>query len=270
MNSEAIGAFEAARHAINEAIKAAEQPRTRRLGPNDEAWDDGYLNGIKACGCVVMAAIASAPQQAQETSPPPQGAADRDLLLRCLGMIPLGAWVRAGTCYNDCKAAIDRLAASPAPAPQEPAAKPCCEQVRTCVEACVVRANYWQGEAERLLETARKHGQVIGGLQHYASPAPGELGAASAGWVSVAERLPAENQPVALLDVERWENTGGDWSRNVQAAGYLASMGSVTYWAIRGERCVSLDAFSHWMPLPQPPQQAPSESSAQGSGGEKV
>jgi hypothetical protein len=59
-------AQQVAREAIDEAITAAEQPRTQRIGPDDESWDDGYLNGIKACGTVVLAALAAPAQPAPQ------------------------------------------------------------------------------------------------------------------------------------------------------------------------------------------------------------
>jgi hypothetical protein len=72
-------------------------------------------------------------------------------------------------------------------------------------------------------------------------------------WVSVAERLPAFDQSVALVNVNKWENVGGDWLRNIHACGYLARLGSGPYWSVRGERAMSLDAFTHWLALPAPP-----------------
>lgn len=72
------------------------------------------------------------------------------------------------------------------------------------------------------------------------------------GWVPVTERLPAIGQSVALVNIHRWENCGGDMERNVHDAGYLAEIHGQTYWSVRGERAQSTTAFTHWMPLPSP------------------
>lgn len=71
-------------------------------------------------------------------------------------------------------------------------------------------------------------------------------------WAKV-ETLPALEQSVALLNVNKWENCGGDMERNVQDAGYLSDYGYGPFWSIRGERAQMLAAFTHWMPLPSPP-----------------
>lgn len=72
-------------------------------------------------------------------------------------------------------------------------------------------------------------------------------------WISTSERLPELGQSVALINVDRWENTGGDLEMNVRACGYLHEMRpGDPYWSIRGERANCLDAFTHWLPLPSP------------------
>lgn len=77
-------------------------------------------------------------------------------------------------------------------------------------------------------------------------------------WISVEERLPEPGQSVALVSIDRWENAG-DLERNVHAAGYLnAAAGPMSYWSVRGERALTLEAFTHWMPLPAAPS-APSD-----------
>jgi len=72
-------------------------------------------------------------------------------------------------------------------------------------------------------------------------------------WISIQERLPELDVSVALINVDRFENTGGDLEMNVRACGYLSDMGYTKYWSIRGERATNLHAFTHWMPLPPPP-----------------
>ena len=74
-------------------------------------------------------------------------------------------------------------------------------------------------------------------------------------WISVTERLPERHQAVALLNVHRWENCNFD--RNVQDAGYLNDWeGNLEqpYWSVRAEPALSLDAYTHWAPLPEPPK----------------
>jgi hypothetical protein len=72
-------------------------------------------------------------------------------------------------------------------------------------------------------------------------------------WISIHERLPELGQSVALINIDRWENTGGDLEMNVRACGYLHEMRpGDPYWSIRGERATCLDAFTHWLPLPSP------------------
>lgn len=88
------------------------------------------------------------------------------------------------------------------------------------------------------------------------------LAALSQGWVSVDEVLPEHNQSVALINVNRWENTGGDLEMNVRACGYLNACGGVPYWSIRGERATSIEAFTHWMPLPAAPKAADGSDAA--------
>lgn len=77
--------------------------------------------------------------------------------------------------------------------------------------------------------------------------------ASAGGWVSVDERLPELDVSVALINVDELENTGGGPDMNVRACGYLSDAGYMKYWSIRGERATSLEAYTHWMPLPEAP-----------------
>lgn len=69
-------------------------------------------------------------------------------------------------------------------------------------------------------------------------------------WVSVKDRLPEPEKPVALINVHKWENCANDLERNIQACGYLSA--AAPYWSIRGERATDIDAFTHWKPLNPP------------------
>ena len=74
-------------------------------------------------------------------------------------------------------------------------------------------------------------------------------------WVPISERLPELRQPVVLININRLENTGGDWERHMQAASYLSSWGDggPRYWALGVGLSASLEYFTHWMPLPAAP-----------------
>lgn len=108
--------------------------------------------------------------------------------------------------------------------------------------------------------------ELIANLRHCAKHAPvsesvyfmkaaNALEAVASAWIPIADRLPELNQSVALCHEDQYENTGGDWTRNLHAAGYLSDCGG-PYWSIRGERACCLDAYTHWMPLPVVPGSA--------------
>ena len=73
------------------------------------------------------------------------------------------------------------------------------------------------------------------------------------GWISVKDRLPELRQPVALINVNRYENTAGSWDRRIFDCGYLDYLGS-NYWTIRRARAQNIEAYTHWMLLPEPPK----------------
>ena len=75
-------------------------------------------------------------------------------------------------------------------------------------------------------------------------------------WIAVSERLPDYHQSVALISMDRTENVAGFWRRQVQAAGYLSESSAFDYWSVCGEPSLSLEAFTHWMPLPPAPGSA--------------
>lgn len=70
-------------------------------------------------------------------------------------------------------------------------------------------------------------------------------------WVSIQDHLPPLYQTVALLNVNRWMNTGNDdFNTNWHGAGWLSEFGH-KYWSVIGEhRAMTLDSVTHWMPLP--------------------
>jgi hypothetical protein len=71
------------------------------------------------------------------------------------------------------------------------------------------------------------------------------------GWIPVSERLPDWHKPVALLDINRFQNCHFDL--NIHDAGYLEGEAPRFYWAIRGERAQEIHAFTHWTYLPPSP-----------------
>lgn len=75
-------------------------------------------------------------------------------------------------------------------------------------------------------------------------------------WISVKERLPEEYKLVALMNCGRHTHHvdfGDPATLPVVAAGYRSQRGG-DYWAVRAERALCIDAFTHWLPLPPPPE----------------
>lgn len=77
-------------------------------------------------------------------------------------------------------------------------------------------------------------------------------------WIPVSERLPEPFTVVALLDENRWMNTGcDDFEANWTGAGWLWANGindNGMYWSAIGERHgLTMDTVTHWMPLPAAP-----------------
>ncbi len=72
-------------------------------------------------------------------------------------------------------------------------------------------------------------------------------------WISVDEQLPELHCAVALLNDDKWMNTGGDFEINWQAVGWLCEFGSKFWHVIGAGRGMTLDSVTHWMPLPPAP-----------------
>lgn len=69
-------------------------------------------------------------------------------------------------------------------------------------------------------------------------------------WTKIADQLPKIGQHVVVLSEDRfWNVPDGLPPMQITATGYMANYGNGNCWAIFGERSVSLDAFTHWMPL---------------------
>ena len=75
-------------------------------------------------------------------------------------------------------------------------------------------------------------------------------------WINIKDRLPELGIIVALMDFNRYRNDGDVEvnNPNVVQAGYLNHFGS-DYWSVYGERGLEVDAFTHWMLLPDPPKE---------------
>lgn len=100
---------------------------------------------------------------------------------------------------------------------------------------------------------ATGHGDTIEDLLSEAGTQIQELRAAQE-WVPVSERLPEKNTAVDLINVERYVADDNLNEPFVTDVGYWNQLG---YWAIRGERGMTRDAFTHWRARgPLPPQPA--------------
>lgn len=105
---------------------------------------------------------------------------------------------------------------------------------------------------------ATGHGDTIEDLLSEAGTQIQELRAAQE-WVPVSERLPEKNTAVDLINVERYVADDNLNEPFVTDVGYWNQLG---YWAIRGERGMTRDAFTHWRargPLPPQPAQENAE-----------
>ena len=72
-------------------------------------------------------------------------------------------------------------------------------------------------------------------------------------WIPVSERLPKESVLCALINFDRTQSN--QYSTPVAQCGYLSTLSSSQpYWSIYGERATSIEAFTHWMPLPAAPK----------------
>ena len=71
-------------------------------------------------------------------------------------------------------------------------------------------------------------------------------------WIACSERLPDEGVVVALLDTNRYVAE----ERSIEHIMHIGCYRSLAcgYWSVTGERGFVLDAFTHWMPLPAPPE----------------
>lgn len=238
----------------------------------------------------------AAKAQAAPASLPPQGAASGWKLVPVeptLDMIESGAQRLVSWGGEDCKWPDDWsllqvsaarneaervwrsmwLAASPAPAPQEPAAW-IVTRLRRRDDEQSGRVRYPHLSEQAAREDFDGWAEVPGAKPTidalYASPAPGELGAvdAAAGWISVDDRMPEPDSGEVLVWLSGGRCAFDEWHMHREdptgmSTTYTMEMGLM--W-----RDYEFEDITHWMPLPQPPQQAPSESSAQGSGGEKA
>jgi len=68
-------------------------------------------------------------------------------------------------------------------------------------------------------------------------------------WIAVKDSLPKKWQYVLLLADRYWNTPDGVPDMKVTASGYLAEHGNL-YWSVFGERGLDIDAFTHWMPIP--------------------
>ena len=72
-------------------------------------------------------------------------------------------------------------------------------------------------------------------------------------WIKIKDRLPEKHQYVLLLADRYWNTPVGVPDMKVTASGCLAEHGTLHgtfYWSVFGERGFDIDAFTHWMPIP--------------------
>ena len=68
-------------------------------------------------------------------------------------------------------------------------------------------------------------------------------------WIKIKDRLPEKHQYVLLLADRYWSTPDGVPDMKVTASGYLAEHVKL-YWSVFGEQGFDIDAFTHWMPIP--------------------
>jgi len=97
--------------------------------------------------------------------------------------------------------------------------------------------------------TVKEDGSAVNGNLCEAQQNDADGSAPSAGWIKIKDRLPEKHQYVLLLADRYWNTPDGVPDMKVTASGYLAEHGTL-YWSVFGERGFDIDAFSHWMPIP--------------------
>lgn len=68
-------------------------------------------------------------------------------------------------------------------------------------------------------------------------------------WISTTDLMPEINEYVLLKADRYWNTPDGVPDMKVTATGYLADFGGL-YWSVFGERGLTIDSFTHWMPIP--------------------
>ncbi|MES2323240.1 MAG: DUF551 domain-containing protein [Pseudomonadota bacterium] len=102
--------------------------------------------------------------------------------------------------------------------------------------------------ATPLNQALLESGEVV---RVYSRPSPAPV--VQSQWIGVDEQLPELHCAVALLNDDKWMNTGGDFEINWQAVGWLCEFGSKFWHVIGAGRGMTLDSVTHWMPLPPAP-----------------
>ena len=69
-------------------------------------------------------------------------------------------------------------------------------------------------------------------------------------WISVKDAMPEPNEYVLLMADRYWNVPDGVPDMKVTVTGYLADYGSGLFWSVFGESGMTLDSFTHWMPIP--------------------
>jgi hypothetical protein len=69
-------------------------------------------------------------------------------------------------------------------------------------------------------------------------------------WINCKDRLPEPLTYVLLLADRYWNTPEGVPDMKVAAVGYLENRHG-TYWSVFGERGMNIEAFTHWLPIPE-------------------
>ena len=124
----------------------------------------------------------------------------------------------------------------------------------------MINIDWWK----RLLEAEEKNLSAAVA----ASPLSGETRGEAAGWISIEDRLPEEYTHVlvceechvdypdaGMFNVKRSLVKEGFWSR-----GFDGGKGRGWYFCIQPDMAKEISGVTHWMPLPEPPEEYKNEN----------
>lgn len=74
-------------------------------------------------------------------------------------------------------------------------------------------------------------------------------------WIDIKDRIPDRYQYVLLIADRYWNAPDAMGHPHVAAVGYLDEIGGHQYFSIFGERGMKIDSFTHWMSIPDYPEE---------------